>query len=278
MDDESKLVNELNERATESAGSVDTSRTGQLSSGAGALAASGSIGYYLAENTDFFRDAFTTSELPAYAALAAVSFLAIKELVSICGRIAPKTVLAGVATGGATGLSIGLGVAGLAFGALADVALCGGLMTTGAVVGWLFTKSGKKKHRCGAKLPCDRWICPNCRRLITPSKEWTTKDRWNILDVCDYLDTGGLEWHTMKAIAFLEYCKLIDAAQKYTGSRALWNPKDIRDSAANENLVRDFSIKWDQFVSATPLPKEGDTPKTLNKFYQLWHEFKNRNR
>jgi hypothetical protein len=237
------LIRESNQAAT----GIDTSRTGQLGIGVGAAVAVGSLAYYLGTDTDYFVDAASSSEVPLYAAFAAISAISVAELVGICGRRSPKTLLTGLLTGGATGAGIGLGVAGIALGLTADLFTCGAFTAGGLIIGWLLSRRGKKKHDCGARLPCDTWICPRCRRIISPPRNWREKDLWNILDVCDYLDTGGRAMDSVKAIAFLDYTGLLDKGIYVLGSPAVWKPEDVKRKSLDTGLVNDFALKWRRF-------------------------------
>lgn len=267
------LPNELIQQSNQVSESIDTSRPGQITTGLGNLTVTGSLAYYLGTNSQYFTNGATTSEVPLFAAFTAMSFLAVNELVNICGRKSTKTLVSGLLQGGNGGLGLGLTIAGMALGTVGDLITCGGFTLTGLLAGWLLTRRGKKKHICGERLPCDKWICTRCKRIIAPSKEWVTKDNWNILDVCDYLDKGGLEWNTIKSLAFLEHAGLLKAAKKYEGSPLLWNPGDIKKKTSDESVMNKFVQDWKGFLDKENLSTESLKEKSIEEVFDRWRKF-----
>jgi len=123
----SNLMSEVSDRARQASGNIDVARKGQIATGVGGIASTGSLSYFLGQHTDYFQSGITGAETPLYFGFLALAFMAGQNLLSICGRKAPKETLAGILSGGGTGLSLALGVAGIAFTAAVDLAIGGTL-------------------------------------------------------------------------------------------------------------------------------------------------------
>lgn len=268
-----KRTGELVEQAAVNAGDIDTSKPGQVTTAASTLLASGSLAYFLGTDSTYFTSPAAPAEVPVYTAFLALAFLAAKDLTNICGRRATKATLAGALSGGTTGLGTGLSIAGLALGVVGDIVLCGGLTLLGLVAGYFFTKDGQKRHSCGAKLPCNTWICPQCKRIVSPSRNWRDKPKWNILDVCDFLDTGGWEWDTVKALAYLEHSGILGKPVVVAGSPALWDRTVIEKATADDKALNDFAREWEEFRGREPYTDKRTDVRDLPKLFEKWDRF-----
>jgi hypothetical protein len=265
---------ELVHRAALNASDIDTSKPGQVTTAASTLLASGSLAYFLGENSAYFTNPVSPTEGPLYTAFLALAFLAAKDLTNVCGRRATKTMLAGSLSGATTGLGTGLSIAGMALGLIGDIVLCGGLSVIGLVIGYFFTREGRKMHSCGAKLRCNTWICTRCKRIISPSRHWRDKPQWNILDACDFLDTGGFEWDTLKALAYLDYSGLLAKPNVVAGSPALWDRQDIMKATADDKDVQIFADTWERFRAEDPYANEQDKDiRVYDTLFESWQRF-----
>ena len=265
---------QLQQYADWSSRKVAVSQPGQNIQGLSVIGALGSLGYYLADFTEYFVTGPSPSEIPLYLAFVALSGVAVSNLTNICGRKDVKTQVKGALSGAGSGLGVGGTIAGIALGLAADIATMGLTTITGAVIGYFSTRRGRKVHpRCKQKLPCDTWICVKCKHIIAPSREWTTKDRWNYLDVADYLDTGGLEMDTLQALAFMEEAKIFDDALALPGMPPTWEPAKIRATATDIPFVRTFGEKWGKFKALTHPDTRPHTTQEIEGLFRLWKEF-----
>ncbi len=255
---------------------VDISAKGQITNGVGSALTSVSLLYYLSIDGGYFLDAADLSESPLYVAFLVISLLAIRNLLSICGKKKPKTIVAGILGGITGGSGVGAIITGMAFGLIMDIVTLGGATIIGGFIGYLLTRRGKKRHAdpCGIKLPCDTWICPKCRKLIKPSKAWIHKDIWNILDVCDYLDTGGLEMDIIQALAFLDFSNLLGSRTDYSGFPVLWERTDVKDRARDKVLFKRFANAWSQFQEQLGISTLVSKPLQIERLLDQWNKFR----
>jgi hypothetical protein len=244
-----RLINRVTGRAAEEAAGLEIAQKNRLVAGGTQAVAVGSITYFLGTHGSAFADGFTGAESPIYLAYFAVASLSVQTLLSICGRRAPKNILAGILTGATAGASPASVIMMVAFGLIGDVATFGAFTIGGGIVGYVLTRKGRKKHMCSQKLPCGTWVCPKCKRVIKPGDAWKTKDHWDVLDVCCYLDAGGLSWNVMRALAFLRFTGILDG-NRQDDDGARWRPGTVRKLATDESVLNQFQRQWSQFLKA----------------------------
>ncbi len=227
--------------------------------------------YYLGFNTDAFTSGASLNEIPVYLIYGCLSLLSVQNLESICGKPSAKKIFGSVIGGGVGGAGVGGIIATIALGLVGDIAVTGGLATIGMIGAYFYNKKGKKIHNCGKKLNCQTWICTKCKHIIKPSEKWRTKDRWNLLDVCDYLDTGGFEMDTLKAIAFMDYLKLLNDTQNISSTNpVLWKPDLIKKLADTES--DDFNKKFNMFIGQSRIDIENENIY-IDNFFEQWKSF-----
>ncbi|WP_424493261.1 hypothetical protein [Salinimicrobium sp. GXAS 041] len=231
---------------------------------------------FLGLNTNVFTNGANISEIPIYFIYGGLNLMAVNNLDSICGKPSIKSLLSKMSGGATAGISTAGIIAAIALSTTMDLVLLGGLGTLGALASYFINRKGKKTHTCGKKMNCQTWICPKCKELIKPSKEWREKDRWSLLDICEYLGNGGYSMNTIKSIAFLVYTKLLKKEKYQLGTNPiLWKPdyiKHIADKKSNHfNKDFEFFLKKSNYnLYAENLP--------VDSFYKDWALFIRKNK
>lgn len=224
----------------------------QLGEGLGQAAAGGLVAYYLGHFTSYFANAIFIAEIPLYAAFLAVGLLATQSLQKISGKRQLSTLIGGIITGGTTGISMAAIITGMVFGVVGDLITFGSLSLGGMITGYLLTRRGRKFHgnSCETWMPYDTFICPKCKHIVGLTNTYIDRDKWNILELCLYLDTGGaLKMNVIKALAFLDFTNLLTRGHKLSGKHpALWNSTDVKKLAMDEAITRKFFNLWEKFL------------------------------
>ena len=260
-------MTELNSEALAQSDSVEVPSNPHWSVGAGAAIASGSIAYYLGSYTEYFISGPLPSEAPIYAAFVSISLLSTVSLRSICGRKEKKVKISGILNGATSWFSVAATITGLAFGVAADAAILGGFTAGGGVLGYVLSRTGKKKHRepCGQLLPCDTWICPSCFHIISSDEHIENKSYWTILEACQHLDTGSARLNVMQALAFMQLAELLEAGIARKGFQTFWDPNAIRNSIKDPKKFDQFAREWAQFEN-----KEGKLDGDVDTVLRKW--------
>ncbi len=83
-----------------------------------------------------------------------------------------------------------------------------------------------------------------CLKIIAPNGKWRTKEFWDILDVCDFLDNGGLGLNTVQSLSFLQIAGLLDKAERNGDEPAFWLPEQIRSAADSKVIREEYRANW----------------------------------
>jgi hypothetical protein len=243
-------IESLKREACERSAPVNVPTGHQLAVGAGSLVATGALTFYVGEFTQYFANGPAIEEVPIYAAFLAIGLLSIATLPNICGRQDGRTKLAGILSGGAGGLGAGGAIAGIAFSAFVDIFLLGAGTIVGGGIGYWLTRRGRKRHvNCGAVLPCDTWVCPNCFRVIN-ADDIRGKARWTILDIAIFLDQGSYRLNVRHALALMRFHDLFTKGQSIGGNAATWNPRDVIGLVEDEHAMQKFSGLLKEFETS----------------------------